>query len=295
MTLSSMMAQPEWRSARVRCTGRVVSSLVRRRIPALAEPVVAFDGGRSKLIADLSTSQGLRLFRYGIQDPELDLIRRLVGRGDAFVDVGSNIGLFSLVAAAQVGPEGQVIACDPVSSVLNRLLTNARLSGFTWVTGRQVAVSDTSGVSQFVVFGGDRSGLSSFAPASPAEGHTETVRTATLDDLVPPDWVPRVSLVKIDAEGAEARVLRGAQALMDQVAPDILIEIEPSHLSRQGTSIEEVQSWANGLGYVAFRVEAQGGGILLRAEGDWQRASRTPNLFLSRRADRLGREGIVVA
>ena len=87
---------------------------MRRRLPGLARVAVPYDSGRSRIIADLRTALGLGLYRYGgVTAPELALLRDRLGPGDTFVDGGANVGLFTLVAAARVGPAGRVISFEP--------------------------------------------------------------------------------------------------------------------------------------------------------------------------------------
>jgi FkbM family methyltransferase len=290
-----MLRNPAWRQAPCTCTVRVASSIARRRIPGLHDPTVPFDGGRSRIVADLRTSLGLRLFRYGIHDPELDLTRLLLRPGDVFVDAGANVGLFALVAAAKVGPTGRVIACEPAPLMRAMLERNARLSGFSWVEARGVALAERSGCAELVVFEGEGSGFSSFQPAALEGGKLQTVAVTTLDELVPADQARRVSLVKIDVEGAEARVITGAGGLIASARPDILIEVEESHLARQGASVRELRSVAEAAGYEAYRVRWDGAGnVVLVPEDDWVRPSPTPNLFLTAEPDRARAAGVVL-
>jgi FkbM family methyltransferase len=236
--------------------------MVRRHVPGLRRPTVAFDGGRSRIVADLRTCLGLRLFRYGVQDPELDLVRLLLRPGDVFVDAGANVGLFSLVAAASVGPGGRVVACEPAPRMRAMLEHNALLNGFGWVEAHGVALAEQPGSAEMVIFEGAGSGLSSFSPAAPEGGRRRIVPVTTLDDLVPAHEAPRVSAVKIDVEGAEVRVLQGAAHLLDRCAPDLLIEIDEAHLARQGASAAELRAMLEGIGYEAYRVRSDESGAI---------------------------------
>ncbi len=282
MGLLGLVREPTWRRQPLACACRVASSLARRRIPLLREPAVTFDDGRSSVIADLGTSLGLRLFRYGMRDPEFDLTRLLLHPGEVFVDVGANVGLFSLVAAARVGSTGRVLACEPAPRMRAMVERNARLNHFRCIETHGVAVADYTGSAEFVVFEGDGSGMSSFQPANLAGGQVEVVEVTTLDDLISEEERSRVALLKIDVEGAEGSVLRGGRRLIDHVRPDVLIEVEADHLARQGTSVGELQEFTDRAGYEAFRVAwDECGSVVLHHEDDWCRHARTPNLFLT--------------
>jgi len=172
---------------------------------------------------------------------------------------------------------------------------NLALSRFSWVEVCRVALADRAGTAEFVVCEGDRSGFSSFAPPPDAEGRVEQVTLTTLDELVPAEDRPRLSLVKIDVEGAELRLLRGAAEVLASAKPDIVIEVEPEHLRRQGASVEEVKSLLQDAGYHAYSVSWDAGTVLvLRPERDWERPRPSPNLYLTTRPDRARAAGVMV-
>src|SRR5215469_14253271 len=176
---------PAWRERPVRTALRVTKSLVRRALPPLSRPPVPYDGGRSRIHADLHTALGLLLYRMGPpSDPDIALLRLLLEPGDVFVDGGANVGLFTLVAAASVGPTGAVIAFEPVASTRAALLANVKLNGFHWVDVRADALYAERGEREIVAFGEDSAGLSSFRPESTAGGHVERVRTIALDEAL---------------------------------------------------------------------------------------------------------------
>jgi FkbM family methyltransferase len=297
---ASVVQNPAWRRAPCATSLRVASSMLRRHVPGLREATVAFDGGRSRVIADLRTCLGLRLYRYGMRDPELDLVRLLLRPGDVFVDAGANAGLFSLVAAARVGPGGRVVACEPAPRMRAMVERNALLNGFGWVEAHGVALADQPGSAELVVFDGDGSGLSSFSPGSPEGGKRRIVPVTTLDELVPAHEAPRVAAVKIDVEGAEVRVLKGAARLLARCRPDLLVEVDEGHLARQGASARELRAIAEAAGYEAFRIgwdEAGDIELMPVAPGDdWARPplSGSPNLFLTARDEAVRAAGVRV-
>jgi FkbM family methyltransferase len=137
-----------------------------------------------------------------------------------------------MVAAAVVGPEGSVIAFEPVPRNSDMLLRNVSLNGFQNVRVMKCALADVEGSSTFFVSDG-AAGTSSFVLS---EGSEMTVDTTTLDAALGKD---PVKLVKVDVEGAEVAVLRGATNLLAGGAIWI-IEIEPVHLARQGATAEEL-------------------------------------------------------
>lgn len=141
--------------------------------------------------------------------------------GDTFVDVGANVGVYSLLASAVEGVD--VVAFEPSSDNRARLEENVRLNRLERrlvVIG--AAVGATEGEAAFTT------GLDTvnhlLEPGDSTGGGTELVRTMTLDTALSTDVRGRVSLVKIDVEGAEAQVLGGAEALIAEGSPTFIVE-----------------------------------------------------------------------
>jgi len=243
---------------------------------------VPLDGGPI-ISVDLKTPHGRRLFGYGFCEPAARVMQSLLGPGDAMIDGGANIGLFTLVAAARVGPEGQVIACEPSPTTMALLRANVDRNGFDWVRLHEVALAEAPDRLRLQVFA-PGSGFSSFAPADTTTSAHVDVEVTTLDDLAA-DLMEEVRLVKLDVEGAELRALRGARLLLEEVRPDFIVELEPEHLARQGGSVAEVQALFDDAAYVGYSIV---GGRLERLLGRWQRPAGDPNIVVRprERADR---------
>jgi FkbM family methyltransferase len=151
------------------------------------------------------------------------LIRFALRANSNCLDVGSNHGIF-LSDICRVAPEGHHIAYEPIP-VLNENL----IRSFPTVEVRQAALSDRNGSAEFVhVTDPGLQGLSGLADqvdlSNRAEASTEriTVRTERLDDRVPKGWLP--DFVKIDVEGAEHLVLKGAAETLCRAKPIVAFE-----------------------------------------------------------------------
>lgn len=245
------------RSARV-ALARVATSLMRRHVRALAAPVIPIEGCGAVVRADLRTPSGLFAYRYGLCDPVSRLARALLHPGDVFVDGGANVGYVALAVATSVGPSGRVIACEPSRRTMTLFRANAELNAFGWVDLREVALADAQGTRTFRSFE-PGSGWSSFAPPDPQSACEEHVRVTTLD-LLTEGLTGRVRVVKLDLEGAEVAALRGASALLSAGRPCFIVEVEPDHLERQGTSAEELGGIFEAAEYRGYQVRASNGG-----------------------------------
>jgi FkbM family methyltransferase len=287
---------PAWRLAPVRTGIRVAKSLARRALPRLSRVPVPYDGGRTSIYADLHTPLGLELYRYGHRDPDLDLIGRLLSPGDVFVDGGANVGLFALVAAQRVGSTGKVIAFEPGRAVRLHLLENVVLNGLSQVEVIPFALSSEAGEAFFRVFDASGAGFNHLAPTEGEDGQVETVTLTTLDGVLKPRDRSRLTLIKLDLEGAEHAALLGASATLTESRADILLEVEPAHLGRMGTSAQAVADLLGGYGYTLYRpgTDDAGAPVLTRIS-DMTIPSARPNVLASVNAERLHRRGVAIS
>jgi FkbM family methyltransferase len=273
----------------------VATSLARRAVPRLSRAVVPFDGGRSSIYADLHTPRGLTLYRYGHREADLDLVGRLLAPGDLFVDGGANVGLFTLVAAERVGPTGKVIAFEPGRTVRLRLLDNVVLNRLAQVEVIPFALSSGPGQAAFRVFEIGGSALNHLTPIDGEGGSLETVALTTLDAMLIPHDRARLALIKLDLEGAEHQALLGAGSVLRERRPDLLLEIEPAHLQRMGTSADAIAALLSKHGYTFFRTDTdQAGALFLSPAADIVSRSKGPNVFATVDIDRARRRGVPI-
>lgn len=157
--------------------------------------------------------------QHGFWEPELgNLLQRTLKQDMTFVDVGANIGYFSVMAAGLVGPEGRVVSVEPEPGNLALLTANLWRNGHRNATIAPTAVYSYSGELVFVV-----------PEISRAAGHldpgaTEGTRVpcVAVDDLLEGQ---RIDFMKIDAEGADLEVLRGAATVLEN-SPDVTVIVE---------------------------------------------------------------------
>lgn len=174
---------------------------------------------------------GRGVFVYGEAiEPELALLPAILSRGDTVIDVGANTGLYSLVAARAIGPEGTVISFEPNPQMLAALDLNVRRNGYGNVRLRGFAASDVCGESSFFENNAKPHTFS-------LEHHDQTARhfsvaTLTIDVIAEWERLTRVSLIKVDAEGSEDKVLAGAAAVIERDRPVIIAEITLGGLNR---------------------------------------------------------------
>lgn len=161
-------------------------------------------------------------------------IRETVRPGDVFLDVGANIGIFTLLAAKLVGPEGRVCAFEPHAATLPRLLANVVANDVQdRVTVMSVPLHDRADVLPFHYRSLEAaSGLSQLDRALDPFGEavvpevSELKLTTTVDDLVARGAIPPPTVVKLDVDGNEPGVLRGMREVLTGDAPPRAVQVE---------------------------------------------------------------------
>jgi len=176
--------------------------------------------------------------------------------GDMFVDVGANIGLFTMIAAKLVGPSGRVLAFEPTTRTYERLCDNVLASALTNVSCLNIALSDAGGELEIRSSHDGFDAWNSFAqPTMGSIYAAETVRTARWDDIARERGLAgAVTMMKVDVEGWEEHVLAGAATeLSPSEAPVLQIEFadngQPSHCRNLYAALER-------LGYEVFTFDA---------------------------------------
>jgi FkbM family methyltransferase len=154
-----------------------------------------------------------------------DWFQARVTPGMVIYDVGANRGQMALAFARAVGSSGKVISFEPVPMLFNDLKRNVDLNALAWVVPVEAAASDRTGQANFLfdpTFT-TQGKLDGCEPSYVTSRQEQTVRTIALDDVAGKDY-PMPQFLKIDTEGGAAKVLTGAQRVLQKARPSIYIE-----------------------------------------------------------------------
>jgi len=180
-------------------------------------------------------------------EDEIKFLRRLLQPGQKIIDIGANYGVYALSMARTVGPTGYVWAFEPASSTADHLAAGIEANGFGHVSLQRYALSDRIGTAELYL--NAHSELNSLLDSSSHPGARETVALSTLDDCFSRfDWQD-IAFVKIDAEGEEARILKGGARFLAEQSPLIEYEIKAG----ADLHLELVDDFA-ALGYESYRL-----------------------------------------
>jgi FkbM family methyltransferase len=231
---------PSNRGRRLRALARACWWELTCRAPGRATTLELFDGLRLRCYPDSGVARGLVWFSGWPEYHEMRLVAHLLRPGDRFVDIGANVGYFTLLAASLVGPTGSVDAFEPGQPALDRLRENVAMNALPQVRVRPLALSDAAGEALLTTGRDTENRL-----ATADDAVTAPVRAERLDAVL--DEGP-YAMAKADVEGAELRVLRGAERLLARATPPVWL-LELREVANFGSSGEEIAAWLGSRGY----------------------------------------------
>lgn len=168
---------------------------------------------------------------------ESSQVKSYLKEGMTFVDVGANVGYYTLMAASLVGRHGRVLAFEPSPYAFSRLEETIARNNLRQVRAIPAGLSDTNGESRLFVSAGKANHTPSMVPN--AGGQAVAVPVRRLDDYLSQHGVDHVDFMKIDVEGFEPNVIRGAGKYIERgKIHAILCEFNADWLSANKSSAE---------------------------------------------------------
>jgi FkbM family methyltransferase len=198
---------------------------------------------------------------FGVWEPTLThWVATRLRPGDVFIDVGANIGYFSLLASKCVGEKGKVVAIEASPEIFSRLNCNLGLNSVTNVRALNMAVSDCKQVLELFEGPEENIGNTTTVCAWANQHHCRPkcqVRALPLTDVLQPDEVKAARLIKIDVEGAEWNVVTGMTSMLPSCRTDleIIIEVNPAILQAQGKSCKDLLASMERHGFRTYQID----------------------------------------
>ncbi|WP_031519800.1 FkbM family methyltransferase [Streptomyces sp. NRRL F-5123] len=197
------------------------------------------------------------IYLFGVWEPRMTRwLQRRLKPGDTFVDVGANIGYFSVLASGLVGPRGRVVAIEASQDFTRRLAQNAALNGCDNIRVAQTAVSDRQQTLTFVLSSSANMGANSIVPWDGPVESTFEIEAFPLPDVLEAEEIATARVIKIDVEGAEGSVVRGMAPLLNRLRPDaeITVEVTPDRMEQLGDSVDELLGTMREHGFHVYRL-----------------------------------------
>jgi FkbM family methyltransferase len=185
-----------------------------------------------------------------VYEKELYLLPHLLTAGATVFDIGANDGIYAWNLSRLVGPRGCVVSVEPGTRAFRALKRLVREEGLTNVLLHRAASGAAPGKANLYV--PDYTKTAQIDCTGHIEGPRETVEMLTVDDLARRHKINSVDLLKGDVEGAELLVLRGAQRVLREFKPHLVLELADVHLVKFQTTGQEILQHLWDLGYRSF-------------------------------------------
>jgi FkbM family methyltransferase len=249
----SPIRQYQWETLHVLMSDPVCSAW----LASLENPTKTRRGFRIHTIINDITSDWIKF--HGRHEPSTEkFIMEHLKKGSAFLDIGANLGYFSLLAA--YSGQSNVVAFEPqdrIAKLLSKSVDYNRLAGLVRV--ESIALSDEFGTMKMSSCPGN-SGHAQLVNETDPNAQEERVPVMPLDEWVKTNPLGKVSVCKIDTEGAEFKVLCGMKRLLERDAPALVVEIIEEHLVEFKSTTAQILKFLEEKGYsdVSHRYTYQG-------------------------------------
>lgn len=188
-------------------------------------------------------------------EDELGFVRAALAPGEQAIDVGANVGVFTVAMAAAVGAQGRVLALEPTSGTAALLRRTVAENALAQVAVVQSAASERRGKATLQL--GHSPEFNTLTETPAAGSQTEQVELVPLDELVAEQRLDAPAFLKVDAEGHEVPIARGAARLLQAHEPTVLFEVRHGEQNEYGM-LEHLQA----LGFAGYRL-LPGPGVLV--------------------------------
>ncbi len=224
-----------------------------RKIYALLRPddIVLVDAQGSRMYVKPDDSGiSSAIFSLGVWEPqETALFHSLIKPGMTVLDVGANMGYYTLIAAKLVGDKGHSYAFEPDPDNYRLIVKSVQVNGYRNVTVFNKAVADEFGRVKLYLestnWGHSLSAQNINDPAGAVE-----VETVTLDGLYALGKLgSKIDFIKLDVQGAEGLVVKGARKVLLEHQPTVVMELEPARLRNMGSDALDLLCWFEAAGY----------------------------------------------
>ena len=200
---------------------------------------------------------------------ELMFLHRFLKPDMVFVDIGANLGEYTLFAAKRL-TQGKVLAYEPANKMYRLLNENISLNQFDNIITFQIGLSNEVGTLPLynAASGNTNEGLSTLYPSDTSTSITEHISLAIFDQEFEKLKLTRLDFIKMDIEGAELSALWGSKNVLQKFKPLVLIEINESSYRAAGYTVEDINSFFRALNYSMH---------LITKTGILKRSDLTPN------------------
>lgn len=203
---------------------------------------------------------GLNLGKF--ETRELEFASQYIRPGMTVLDVGAHQGLYTILASRRVGPLGRVFSFEPSPRERRALRVNLALNFSRNVRVEGLALGSQETTADLYIVDRYYTGYNSFRPPKvPQSASILTVQVNTLDGWLTAARIDQVDFIKLDVEGAELSVLKGARECLAKARPVLLVEVAQIRTAAWGYDAAEIVRFLERMGYKWFEI-LDGGRLL---------------------------------
>jgi FkbM family methyltransferase len=192
---------------------------------------------------------------YGFKETSRLSLYELIHEGDHVIDVGTNVGEIALNAARITGGKGRVYAFEPDPRNFKRMKENLNLNNFYNIKPHLLGLGDKIGTYTLCYVDDRNQGMNRILDATDGLQKTVEIEVSTLDKFVMENHFTKLNLVKVDVEGFEYKVLKGAEDTITKFRPTLFVELDDENLIAQGNSAKELVEFLEKKGYSLSHAE----------------------------------------
>lgn len=199
-----------------------------------------------------------QLFWYGHYEKELgELLKKIVRPGDVFLDLGANIGYFSLLVAIN-SPSANIISFEPAKDLFHYMNDNISLNNIKNVSAINAAAGEINEEKDLFISSPDNSGMSSFHQPENYSGKKERVKVLSMDEWFKTSGLSKIDIIKLDIEGSELAALKGMKEILQKQKPVLIVEVNPETLSMFNLRPSDIYDYLKQLNFEGFLILENG-------------------------------------
>jgi FkbM family methyltransferase len=195
----------------------------------------------------------------------LDIFEKYIKRESHVLDLGANIGYYSILAALVTGPNGKVFAFEPEKNNADLLLKNSKENNLQNIQLCNYVVSDKDGSIDFYInpenFGDHSVAKNTYKRCYNIQNEFRVpikLNSIKLDNFFSIEEFRKIDLIKMDIQGSESKAIKGMESLLQEHRPVILMEYSPAHIYSAGSSPFEIFAFIENYSYIPYKIIDKG-------------------------------------
>ncbi len=211
-----------------------------------------------KLKINTAWSMGFSIYWSGFHEfHEFLFLNKFLNKDMVFVDIGANLGEYSLFAAKRLS-SGKVLAFEPLPKMYALLEENKALNSLDNITVFKYGLSEYESILPIHEIEDAHEGLSTFFPGAQKSRAVTNVPLKIFDKEFESMDAQRIDFIKVDIEGSELTALKGAVKSIQKFRPMVMVEINKQTYAKAGYSVDDVYNFFSGLSYSPFEITRTG-------------------------------------